>query len=237
MLAMLAACQPAPVANRSSQDEAMANAATPAPVAQPTGVAALPAAQQLDRGFRAVFGQASPITDKDGMTVKAERLLWQDGKAVLITSSTQADACHACAGSLGVYYLRPEGDGFNVAGRFPKAVAGNGFGAAPDWSVSDKFGAAPVIYAEAGYTGQGYSCNSATLTELTQSAPRTIATVPIYYSDQGSGGSTDVTGKIGKVNRDRDFTVDYSGSATFHDLWRRGPKGYTVVGESKMQTC
>src|SRR3546814_9881208 len=67
------------------------------------------------------------------------------------------DAPHVAAGRLDIAYLTPEGEGFAVAKRFPKAVEEGSFGQMTGWSVSDAFADTPVIAADGGFTGQGYT--------------------------------------------------------------------------------
>ncbi len=217
-------------------------AATPIPVATTVaavGVRSLPEAEQRARAFKAVFGKAEPVEGQFGFATKAAKLIWQGDRAVLITVTASEGACHACSGSLGIYYLAGAGDAFRVTGKFPEAVPGNGYGGAPSkWSVSDKFGPVPVIYSEAGWTGQGYTCTSFTLTELAEK-PTKVATVPIFYDDRDTG-SDDVKGMIEGKLRDIShdaLTIHYAGAATFDETWRRGRGVYRMTGKSRMLTC
>jgi len=214
------------------------------PVPSPAVVAsvrALPEAQQLAKAMQAVFGKPSPVTENTGdgrATTRSGKLLWQGDRAVLITATSIEQASHAVTGSLGIYYLRPAGDHFEVSTRFPAAVAGNGFGGEPNnWSVSERFGALPVIYAEAGWTGQGMTCSSFTLTELAPDKPVKLATVPIGYDDSGAGGESNIEGKLGAIVPGKLFTVDYSGSEQFDETWTRTGNAYALPGETKVPTC
>lgn len=243
LLALLGGCggSGAPAGNAG----AAANQTQPAPSPTPSptpAIARAPEDEQLAAGFRAVFGKPSPIDDaKTGETITAAKLVWQHDRAVLITTTEIADGCHACSGSLGVYYLAPEGDGFRVTGRFPQAVTGNGFGGAPsEWRVTEKFEAVPVIYSESGWSGQGYTCSNFTLTELGADKPVEIASVPIYYDDRDTGADDAkgvVEGKMGRIEPGQSFTVNYSGALSFSETWQRKGAKYRLAGKSRMLTC
>jgi len=212
----------------------------PSPAAV-TSVRALPEARQLAKAMQAVFGSSSSVMENTGdgrATTRGGKLLWQGDRAVLITATSVEQASHAVTGSLGIYYLRPAGDHFEVSARFPAAVSGNGFGGEPNnWSVSDRFGALPVIYAEAGWTGQGMTCSSFTLTELAPDKPVKLAIVPIGYDDSGAGGDSNIEGKLGVIASGKSFTVDYSGSEQFSETWTRAGNAYALSVQTKVPTC
>lgn len=213
--------------------------ATPAPAAQ--GVRALPEAGQRALAFKTVFGKAEPVEGEEGFETKAGKLIWQGDRAVLITVTASEGACHACSGSLGIYYLAPDGDGFRVTGKFPEAVAGNGYGLAPtDWAVSDKFGPVPVIYSEFGWTGQGYTCLQFDLTELRPDKPVRIARVPIFYDDSDTGSAEakgQIEGKFAGIVPGKSFTLHYAGAATFDETWQLQGGEYRLQGKTRMLTC
>jgi len=227
---------------------AVTNAAHDAPKPEKTaaadGVRTLPAAEQQALAFKTVFGKPEPVEEArdGGFETKAGKLIWQGDRAVLITVTASEGACHACAGSLGIYYLEPQGDGFRVTGKFPEAVLGDGYGEAPTtWSVSDKFGPVPVIYSEFSWQGQGYTCLQFDLTELRPDKPVRIARVPNFYDDSDTG-SEDAKGKIeGKFKTivpGKSFTLHYAGAATFDETWTLGADGqYKLAGKTRMLTC
>lgn len=218
-------------------------APTPTPVATTAaavGVRSLPEGEQRARAFKTVFGKVEPVEGEFGFATKAAKLIWQGDRAVLITVTEAEGACHACSGSLGIYYLAAVGDGFRVTGKFPEAVPGNGYGGAPSkWEISDKFGPVAVIYSEAGWTGQGYTCTSFTLTELADK-PAKLATVPIFYDDRDTGSDDAkgmIDGKLAAIEPGKSFTVHYTGAHTFDETWRVGGSQYRLAGASRMLTC
>jgi hypothetical protein len=86
---------------------------------------------------------------------------------VLLTKREIKDGSHASTGLIGAYYLEQHGRQFVVKARYPEALEGWGWGAAPDFSITDKFTRYPAIYSEGGGGGQGYFCSGSSLVELT----------------------------------------------------------------------
>ncbi|GAA4761598.1 hypothetical protein GCM10023219_02120 [Stakelama sediminis] len=215
--------------------------ATPSPV---TGVKAMAPADQLALATKAVFGKTSGITrtvNGDQRDIKPVKLFWQGDQAILLTEASIPDGCHACAGSLGVYYLAPQGDGFTVVQRHPGAVQGSDWGQPPTaWRVSDKFGPTPVIYAERGGTNQGYTCGNFTLTALGAGGPAVVATAPLTYSNEGSIlGTTKIslTGAITNIVPDKSFDVHYTGTSDFTEHYALRGGDYFLQGQSQVPAC
>lgn len=231
-------------AERPVAPQRVASAARVPAKPAPSGVRALPAAQQLARAARAVFGPAGKATEtRDGAQVVTTpaRLLWRGDTAVLVSTAEMTDACHGCSGALDVAYLKPSGDGFTLVRRWPDAVPGSSWGAPPtEWSVSDKFGADPVLYASGGGTWQGYTCSVFTLTELGADGPAGLVSVPLGYDDSGTGTAdpaTTLEGKITNIVPGRSFDVTYSGTQSFTDHYVRQGDKYAAHGETRMRTC
>lgn len=195
--------------------------AVPSPVASQTATPVATTDWPLADAFAAATGHASAYTEpgSDGdVTITPQRVVpLSNGIAALIAAREIADGCHACAGGLAVYYLRDDGGSPALVRAFPQAVSGNGFGGAPSsWSVTDRFTSTPAIYAEAGFTGQGITQTSATITELTPAGPVTSGPIGIGYSDAGAqedeNAACVVTGRIGNVVKDGEFDVTRTGS-------------------------
>jgi hypothetical protein len=216
-------------------------AATPGAASSIAGVRALPEAEQRATAFKTVFGKAEPVAGEEGFSTKAGKLLWQGDHAVLITVTESEDACHACSGSLGIYYLVARDGAFRVTGKFPKAVPGNGYGQPPNtWSVSEKFGPVPVIYSEAGWMGQGFSCMNFRLTELRADKPVEVANVPIFYDDSDTGypdHKGQLEGKFGPIVPGKSFTLNFTGFKRFSQIWVRKGDIYVLSGADRMETC
>lgn len=218
-----------------------ATAPTPAPDA-PTGVRALDAKAQLAAAFQTVFGQAgeSRVTEGDKTySVTPATIEWIGDTAALVTLARDMDDCHACSGAMGVYYLKPEGDGFAVIGRWPVIVPGSSFGAATSgWTVRRDLASHPVIASEGGFTGQGYTCSWTNLAELAPAAPVLLATVRTGYSDAGArvdnAPATEWDGKIVNPAADQSFDVAFSGSDRFTETWRRDGEVYAPEEPSRL---
>lgn len=240
--------RPAALAAASNvRDEALAKNK---PVAPPPTTADLPEARQLELAAIAVLGVAGEKTVRQGeetRVTRAERLLRLPFGPVLVTSTELVDGCHACAGALGVFYLKDESDGFAVVRRWPEAVTGWGWGQPPsEWSISRAFSGYPVIVASGGYTGQGITCSGTTLTELHPTGPITSDLVPTGYSNGGAvvedEGQTstgervrELEGKISDVVKGRSFTVTVSGTESFTEkyLYRNG-KFVRTSGDTRL---
>lgn len=211
-------------------------------------IRALAPEEQLARGFEAAFGSrgeavlsvASDGSDED-VRYAPGRLIWPAFGPVLISEGKVQDPAHASAGKVAVHYLKPAGDRFQVARAFPAAIATGSNGQVARWSLNPRFSNWPVIAAEGGGTGQGYSCAWLTLTELRPEGPVKVAQVPLLYDDKGAkedGTGRAIQGKILNINKNQSFDVVYSGSRAFSEHYVRGPGGYAVAGgRSTMETC
>jgi hypothetical protein len=225
---LLIGCSGGDVTGNGSAGRAAAPTNSAAPAA-PT-MRTRPEAEQLDTAFRAVFNRASPAPRNiDGQrgSERARRVIWTDFGPILLTESAMPDGCHACAGYVGAYYLRDTGGGFEVASRYPEAVTGAGWGSAPSWRVVENFTTHPAIYAEGGYTGQGYTQSWATITELRPQGP--IESRVDLGSDNGGAVADEseavsLAGHITNVVRNSAFDVIYTGSCrvTRHYVFRAG---------------
>lgn len=205
--------------------------------------------EQLARAFEAAFGsrgEAVLSVPSDGSDEDVRyapgRLIWLPFGPVLVSEGKVQDPAHASAGKIAVHYLRPAGDRFEVARAFPAAVATGSNGAVASWSLNPRFSNWPVVAAEGGGTGQGYTCAWLTLTELRPDGPARIANVPLLYDDRGAkedGTGRSIEGKILNINKNQSFDVVYSGSRAFSEHYVRGPNGYAVAGSGKstMETC
>ena len=227
---------------RVGKDDASALVAAPVPAPEKAaGVRALDPARQLAAAFGAAFGSDPAVSTDDGSRIRYTpgKLVWAGDTAVLVSEGTNAEDCHACTGSLAVHYLKPEGDGFAVAGAWPQAVPGQGFGQPPaEWAISDRFADRPVIEAEGGYTGQGITCTTATLTLLGPAGPVASDPVPIGYSNEGAGApARTLNGTIGDIARGRGFAVDVTGTERFTERYRFEDGRFVHVGGAPRLTC
>jgi hypothetical protein len=217
------------------------------PKAEPD-VRALAPEEQLARAFEAAFGsrgEAILSVPGDGADEDVRfapgRLIWPAFGPVLISEGKVQDPAHVSAGKIAVHYLKPAADRFEVVRAFPAAVATGTNGEVARWSLNPRFSNWPVLIAEGGGTGQGYTCSWLTLTELRPGGPVRVANVPLVYDDTGAkedGSGQSIEGKILNVVKDQSFDVVYSGSRRFSEHYVRGAGGYAVAGgKSLMETC
>lgn len=223
-MAMLAACDMSGPVNQSAPEGVIADPAA--------ALRALPDEQQLQLAFAAAYPPPDGATlqiGNDQYAFTPQRLFWMGAQAVLL-SGGQTDDCHACAGTLAVHYLRADRDKFAVSGAWPKAASGTSWGAPPEAVVRTDLAANPVIQAESGGTAQGYTCRFVQLVELKPDGPAIIADhLPIAYSDAsgiGKGPPEDFEGTIEPGERDRTFTLAYTGTRDERVTYRRDGAGF-----------
>lgn len=160
--------------------------------------------------------------------------------------STGANECmgQACTGLNAVHYLAHDAG----TPRYPYSLQGEWLdvGAvgvvgnpALRWGWTRAIADSPVLYTEAGGVWQGRACGYALLTELTPSGPVDIARIPTSFSDASiEGGDPGVEGVITAADKGHSFTVSYTGSASFNEIYKRGADGqYRLDGKSRVTTC
>lgn len=236
--------QPAALPSDAATDASAAVTAT-----QPAALSSLPLDEQLRLASLAALGFEGKRTSKDGtqkVITKAERVLNLPFGTVLLTSTERPDDCHACTGYVGVYYLADEGGKYRVTGRWPKALAGWGWGAAPNWKISTAYTSNPAIVAEGAYTGQGYTCTGMNIVELTSKGPVESDVISLGMSNEGAvdpetgttmGGEPlrELTGKIVNVQKGKSLQVEVSGNEAFTETYvMRGGKFVRTSGETKL---
>jgi hypothetical protein len=242
-IALLAGCQQAP-------ETGNATASTPSATPTPTGVRALPEAEQLKLAFRTTYGKdgAAQVTEGDAgvINVKPGQLMWVGDTAVLLSPGANESDCHACSGALAIAYLKPQGDGFVVTGKWPTLVRGSGWGAEPEWRVTGEFTDNPAIYVESGWSGQGYSCSGASITELKPDGP--VQSERVWLSSSNEGAVDETTGKTfggeplirleGKITdivKGKSFAVQATGTAKFVERYEyRDGKFVPLQKESRL---
>ena len=216
--------------------------ATPTPLAEPSAPSpAAPSPEMLAAATKAVWPSGSVLTDEDGLRYRfgERRLVQAPFGPVLVSEGRAVDAPHVAAGRLDIAYLTPAQDGFTVANRYPAAIRAGSFGRMGDWSVSDAFSDLPVIVAEGGFTGQGYTCGMTTLTELRPDGPATIAEIQTVYDDSGAkpDGAQTYQGEITDIARGQGFTVHYTGTRSFDDRYVMRGGRYMLQGTSVLPSC
>ncbi len=201
--------------------------APPPTVSIPEASSPRSAAERLQAAFLAATGHSRAFVQKtkdDEFKVSPVRIVDLPFGPALIVKREIESGCHGCAGYLAIYYLRESGDVTVVTASYPEAVSGWGWGSAPsEWQITNRFTSNPAIYASGGFTGQGITLSSSTITELRADGPHTSDRIGTGYDDEGSiteeSGKTvcSVDGKIAGIVKDRSFDVVVSGSLTARD--------------------
>lgn len=214
--------------------------AKPAPTASATPAKAeaapLPPAERLAQAVRAVPGAKGSRYVFDG----DDKLIDAPFGPVLLRHGHVADAGHAEAGVVAVYYLRAEGDGFALAKAYPEAATAGSFGDLAKWSVSPAFAKLPTLVVEGGGTWQGCTVSFTELVELRPAGPVTVASIPKVYDDSGmtEDGAESFEGEIADIVQDRSFAVRYKGTRSFAERYiRKGDRYEREGGESKVPGC
>jgi hypothetical protein len=212
----------------------------------PTDVRTMPMPEQLARAFQAAFNAKDQAQVQIGgrtLIYHPDRLFWAGDKAVLISPASGAGGCVDCAGTIGVYYLNPVGDHFEVAGSWPEAVSGAQWNTKPHWRIVTDYTNVPAIWEQGFNRTQDCSSGSVTLTELAPGGP--VTSGPIRFSYHGKNGlaaillgDSDIQGHVANVQKDVSFDVIYSGDKQFTETWvKQGDRFVLQGGESKMPTC
>lgn len=202
-----------------------------------------PKREQLAAAFATAFGSRTERTVGDNIyRFQTGGITWIGARAILISPGTGSDDCHACAGTLAVHYLVPEGRGFRVAGEWLEGGGFGGYGHSPGWRFSSELSGRPMLRTEGGDGNQGIFCSWITYYEFAEGGPREIANVPVGYSNaSGMGGPDDgveIEGSIRHIRANQSFEVAYSGSRTFTERWvMRGGRFVPERGESALPTC
>ena len=238
-LAMLAACND-PVSK------------APAAKVEPETIkAAPPPALNAAEAFRLAFGGPSPVVRrvKDAETDYMRELTYTPARLIelgdiraLVSKAQSADDCHICSGALAIHYLKPEAGSWKVVAGTMELVPGQGFGMPPEIELRRDLGPSPVLVAEAGWTGQGYTCNTVDLIELGPEAPHVLVENLLVHTDNRGAAMEDsdveVTDARLKAGPDGAVIVTYrghrEGQLTFS---RRGPKLMPTAGDQSLNEC
>jgi hypothetical protein len=199
---------------------------------------------ELEAAFRAAYGKPSPARIGAGdvaMTFTPDGLVDVDpaaGIVVLVAGGQNKDDCHACVGSLAHHYLKRTPKGFvRLAKAGETQFNGNEYGAPPQWKVRRDLEDNPVLTLEVGFIGQGYSCASQDLVELTPGGATTRARgVRVLYDDSGADGDrhhriTTLEGQIRPLAKGRRFVVVFHGTRAMRVVYER--HGDTYVTKDK----
>lgn len=215
----------------------------------PAAISSLPETEQFRLASLAALGFTGSRSRKDGgerAITKPLKLLHLSFATVLLTSTEIPGGCHGCSGYVGVYYLIDQNGQLKVTGKWPKALGSWGWGAVPNWKLSNAFTNNPALVAEGGFTGQGYTCSGLNILELTPQGPVESDVVNTGMTNAGavleetgltSGGDPlrSIDGKIVNIVKGRSFDVRVSGDENFVERYaKQGGKFVRVSGETKL---
>ncbi|MBX7249848.1 MAG: hypothetical protein K1X35_12500 [Caulobacteraceae bacterium] len=224
----LAACQKS--ANKAAPPSSDSESVAPPVAAAPPA----PTTLSADEAFRLAFGAPAPVQRSVTRQNDFEEVLsYGSGKLVplapdlvaLVSTATNASDCHACSGALSVHYLKWDGTAWKRSGAWPELLYGNGFGAAPDWTVRQDLGRPNYLISQVGWTGQGYTCSSADVVYLGPDAPVVMGEgIPLHFDNEGVGEDpvVSIDGKLGR-GPDGKLRVTFNGT-------RSGFTDYEIVG-------
>lgn len=197
--------------------------------------------------FRAVFGhRRSAVLTRNGRVFDFEPLGILDlggGRIALLSTGVLRNAGHAEVGLNGIHYLAARNRRLRVVGRwFGLGAEGSNGGNVARWGLSRALSRWPTLYTEGGGTWQGCTVSFATLTELRPAGPVDVAFFPTGFDNGGMAEGLrgqQIDGVIAAAVPDRSFTVRYSGSMRFSEIYARTGNRYRLSGrhESRVPGC
>ena len=180
---------------------------------------------------------AERVTEQEAVIASSKRINAPFGPVEIVEHSFP-DASHAQSGEIDVSYLRKTGDGTVVAKHFPATVRLGSFGSMSDWSVDNRFARYPVIVSNGGGTWQGQTCSWTVLTELRPEGPVELVSFENSYDNSGYIGddnensekATSVESEIDGIEKDKSFTVRFTGTQNFTARYVRQGDKYRLDG-------
>ncbi|MGB0132646.1 hypothetical protein [Dokdonella sp.] len=169
--------------------------------------------------FRTAWDEAPPVTasdpdpdsDLEGSFAFRQGTVRDLGAGLfaLVSSGVGDDG----AGAVAIHYLVRTEDGFRDSDVDPLFVSA-GTGGEPQWTLRTDLTPQPALVVEARSTGEGRTCATGTLVELTPSHPVLRALdmrLKVEDSQGGADGSAEAQLSRGTVGRD--FTLTYTGAS------------------------
>lgn len=191
-------------------------------------IKSLPAAQQIELAFDAIFGE-----DPNHEIISAGRqvrfsggeLIWLGDTAILLTPGADQSPSQHARGTLGIFYLVPDGYKLRAVHEAPFAIEG-GSREPPEWSVSYGFlDDIPVIVSTSRSFEDGYECATSAITGLFAEAPGEYISFPSAFDNSANPPVRDrivsIEGSITNIVKNQSFTVTYRGSRNFTHTYKR----------------
>jgi hypothetical protein len=198
-----------------------------------------------DAMFMAAFGKAAPVErtiDEQIYSFAPEAMqpLGGDMFALISMGHNLGDG-HAQSGMNAIHYLRKTATGYAVVGEWMGMGATGTFGQpALRYGLTNKLGKNPYLVTQAGGTWQGYSCESTLLIELMPDQPIERANFDTGYSNSGEMSDRkrqDIDGVITAAVPDVSFTVRFTGTRKFAQLWARDGEKYNLKKGDEVPEC
>lgn len=157
------------------------------------------------------------------------------GPVLVSVGQIDKNASHTDEGTIRVSYLRERTGAFTIARTFPEVISGGSWGSFYDWSISDRFTGLPVVQAEGG----GQTRRWVSLVELRPEGPMKVGDFQSFCASQAEPGPNRRwwEGKVVDIERNKAFTVRYTGSMAFDEryVWRDGR--FVLDGKSRVPEC
>jgi hypothetical protein len=218
---------------------------------KPSGIAALiaPNADSNDDArdamFKAVYGKAAPaiyVVEEQNYSFSPVAVQPIEGGIFALISMGDSDNNgHAQSGMNAIHYLRKTGAGYKVVGEWMGMGAAGTMGQpALSYALTNKLGKNPYLITQGGGTWQGYTCEWTHLTELTPDIPIERGSFPSGYSNSGEMSNRkrqNIEGIITAAVPDVSFTVRFSGTRKFTQLWVRDEDKYNLKKGYEVPEC
>jgi hypothetical protein len=198
-----------------------------------------------DAMFIAAFGKAAPVErsiDEQSYSFSPEAIQTLGGDMfALISMGYNVEDGHAQSGMNTIHYLRKTATGYTIVGEWMGMGATGTFGQpALRYALTTKLGKNPYLVTQAGGTWQGYTCENTLLTELMPDKPMERANFDTGYSNSGAMTDRkrqDINGIITAAVPDVSFTVRFTGTRKFTQIWARDAEKYNLKEGYEVPEC
>lgn len=192
-------------------------------------IKSLPAARQIELAFDAIFGEDPnhEIISSAGRQVRFSggELICLGDTAILLAPGVDLSPSQHASGTLGIFYLVPDGYKLRAVHEAPFAIEG-GSQEPPECSVSyDFLDDIPVIVSTSRSFEDGYECATTAITGLFAEAPGEYISFPSAFDNSANPPVRDrivsIEGAITNIVKNQSFTVTYRGSRNFTHTYKR----------------
>jgi hypothetical protein len=159
---------------------------------------------------------------------------------VLLSTGSKEDAGHVDEGVNAIHYLRDAEGGWQLVGEWLNlGSVGTVGNAATAWGFTTALGNNPYLVTSGGGVWQGCAVSLATLTELTPGGPVDRGSFTDAMSSGAGPGQKNQAydGAIVAAERDKSFTVAYTGTRAFRQRYVLNQGRYKLVGKDRVPGC